>query len=70
MIFLLLVGCGLVILYISSDIVGCLAEVKFVLVVMLPGGIAAQESSANSQTAVIAAFIWQAMSTNMMVNSL
>lgn len=68
MIILLLIGCGLLVLYICAITVECLVLLKFGLVVSLPGGLVAQEMSANSQPVITVAVIWQAFCINMTVN--
>lgn len=69
MTLLLIMGFGLVVVNICTVIVICLVLDKYSLVVSLPEGLMAQESSADSQPAIITAFILQAISGNLMVNS-
>ena len=69
MIFLVLLGCGLVVLNTWIIIIGCLVLVKFGLVVSLPGGLLAQEISANSQSTTVVSFLLEPIAGNMMVNS-
>lgn len=68
MVLLLMIGCGLEVLYICTDIIQCLVYVKFALVVSLPGGLVAQKILANSQSATNVTLILQEISANMTVN--
>ena len=68
MIFLVLLGCGTILLDVCTDIILSLVLVKFGLIVSLPGGISAQEISANSQSATVLFPILQYTAEHIMVN--
>lgn len=69
MILLLLLGCGLVMLYICTHIILCLMVVKFGLMVPLPVGPEVQEVSANSKSAETVSVILECIAENTMVSS-
>lgn len=69
MISLLLMGCGLVVLQTCTYIIECLVLDKYGLVTSLPGGLVAQEISANSQSATTVSFVLKDIVANMMVKS-
>lgn len=64
---LLLAGFVFTLLYICEVIIGSLVILKFGLVVSLPGGLAAQEMAANSQSALMSSLVLQSLCGDVMV---
>jgi len=63
---LLLAGFVFTLLYICEVIIGSLVILKFGLVVSLPGGLAAQEMAANSQSALMSSLVLQSLCGDVM----